>query len=80
MKKKNYTAPDMEKLSLDDDALSVVTGGDGYTIITDTNEGDGNGGNCNGNNFVVRHRNARTYSTTRGSGCEGAKSPVIRQY
>lgn len=71
--KKTYTAPEIEKLEFAETAESIVTS-KGEIIIEDDNSagngdvgrGRGRGGGCDG---VPYHRNARTFSSGRNSGC-----------
>ena len=71
MNKKNYTSPEVEKISLDDDVLEYVTGGTGIGDESDngsdnTNVGMGRGGE--GDCFAY-HRDGRNFSKGRGSNC-----------
>ena len=59
--KKKYVAPRIEKIEFDKQAVVYTSEGTG-----DVNQGRGRGGGCDG---VPYHRNQRTFSSGRNSGC-----------
>ncbi len=59
--KKTYVSPKTEKLEFDEEDIIVASAGNG-----DVGAGRGRGGGCDG---VPYHRNARTFSSGRNSGC-----------
>lgn len=59
--KKAYVSPMIEKIVFDCDDIIVTSAGNG-----DVGRGRGRGGGCDG---VPYHRNARTFSSGRNSGC-----------
>ncbi len=59
--KKNYNTPKVELIKVDDTDLILTSEGNG-----DVGRGRGRGGGCDG---VPYHRNARTFSSGRNSGC-----------
>lgn len=60
-RKKIYVSPRIEKIEFEDDDIIITSAGNG-----DVNQGRGRGGGCDG---VPYHRNARTFSSGRNSGC-----------
>ena len=59
--KKIYVTPKIEKLEYECDNVIFTSAGNG-----DVGQGRGRGGGCDG---VPYHRNARTFSSGRNSGC-----------
>ena len=59
--KKKYVAPRIEKIEFDKQAVVYTSAGNG-----DVHQGRGRGGGCDG---VPYHRNQRTFSSGRNSGC-----------
>ena len=59
--KQPYVSPKIEKIALDYDDIIFTSAGNG-----DVGQGRGRGGGCDG---VPYHRNARTFSSGRNSGC-----------
>lgn len=59
--KKNYNAPKVEKIEISNADVIATSAGNG-----DVGRGRGRGGGCDG---VPYHRNARTFSSGRNSGC-----------
>ncbi len=59
--KEKYTSPMVEFLVIDDEDVIVASAGNG-----DVGRGRGRGGGCDG---VPYHRNQRTFSSGRNSGC-----------
>ena len=65
MNKKNYTSPEVEKISLDDDVLEYVTGGEGGVAFQDLVwRGRGEEVSCHGDN-----RNTRNFSEGLANNC-----------
>ena len=60
-KKREYTAPVVEMIKFSDNDVILTSAGNG-----DVGRGRGRGGGCDG---VPYHRNARTFSSGRNSGC-----------
>ena len=60
-RKKIYVSPRIEKIEFEDDDIIITSAGNG-----DVGQGRGRGGGCDG---VAYHRNARTFSSGRNSGC-----------
>ena len=61
MEKKSYEAPKIIKINFDNSDVVLTSAGNG-----DVGRGRGRGGGCDG---VPYHRNARTFSSGRNSGC-----------
>ena len=59
--KKSYNTPKVELIKIDDTDMILTSAGNG-----DVGRGRGRGGGCDG---VPYHRNARTFSSGRNSGC-----------
>ena len=59
--KKAYVAPKIEKIEFETENLILTSAGNG-----DVGRGRGRGGGCDG---VPYHRNQRTFSSGRHSGC-----------
>ncbi len=59
--KKSYNTPKVELIKIDDTDMILTSAGKG-----DVGRGRGRGGGCDG---VPYHRNARTFSSGRNSGC-----------
>lgn len=59
--KQPYVSPKIEKIALDYDDIIFTSAGNG-----DVGQGRGRGGGCDG---VPYHRNQRTFSSGRNSGC-----------
>ena len=59
--KKPYVSPRIEKFDADKDDVILTSAGNG-----DVGRGRGRGGGCDG---VPYHRNVRTFSSGRNSGC-----------
>ena len=59
--KEEYTSPMVEIMVFDDEDVIVASAGNG-----DVGRGRGRGGGCDG---VPYHRNQRTFSSGRNSGC-----------
>ena len=59
--KREYVSPKIEKLEFDYEDVILTSAGNG-----DVGRGRGRGGGCDG---VAYHRNARTFSSGRNSGC-----------
>lgn len=60
-RKKIYVSPRIEKIEFEDDDIIITSAGNG-----DVGQARGRGGGCDG---VAYHRNARTFSSGRNSGC-----------
>jgi hypothetical protein len=60
-KKKAYITPRIEKIEIEADDVVLTSAGNG-----DVGQGRGRGGGCDG---VPYHRNQRTFSSGRNSGC-----------
>ena len=60
-KKEEYVSPMVEFLVIDEEDVIVASAGNG-----DVGQGRGRGGGCDG---VPYHRNQRTFSSGRNSGC-----------
>ena len=60
-KKKPYTTPQIKMIKFDTANVILTSAGNG-----DVGRGRGRGGGCDG---VPYHRNARTFSSGRNSGC-----------
>lgn len=59
--KKAYVSPKVEKIEFDGENVILTSAGNG-----DVGRGRGRGGGCDG---VPYHRNVRTFSSGRNSGC-----------
>lgn len=59
--KRSYNTPKVEMIRFDETDLILTSAGNG-----DVGQGRGRGGGCDG---VPYHRNARTFSSGRNSGC-----------
>ena len=59
--KETYVSPRIEKIDFDCENVIIASAGNG-----DVGRGRGRGGGCDG---VPYHRNARTFSSGRNSGC-----------
>lgn len=59
--KREYVSPKVEKIEFDCENIIFTSAGGG-----DVGQGRGRGGGCDG---VPYHRNARTFSSGRNSGC-----------
>lgn len=64
-KKKTYTAPKIEKLVFETANIITASGG-GDAGNDNVGSGRGRGGGCDG---LPYHRNPRTFSSGRNSGC-----------
>lgn len=60
-KKRAYVSPRIERIEFDNRSILFTSAGNG-----DVGRGRGRGGGCDG---VPYHRNARTFSSGRNSGC-----------
>lgn len=60
-RKQAYISPRIEKINFDSENILFTSAGNG-----DVGRGRGRGGGCDG---VPYHRNARTFSSGRNSGC-----------